>query len=256
MSQAAANPYAAPAAQLAPGHRQCESCGADILVKAEICPKCGVRQRKPVSKAALLLLTFFFGGIGAHKFYLGKYWQGAFYLLFFWTYIPALIAIIEFFVYAFTSSDRLDEKYSAEGSPAVIVGVIVFFGIGVVGILAAIAIPAYSDYTNRAHVAESMAAVFPWRQAVEAHYVQNQKLPDGAADLGAASALPAGGRFGGVSLGTGGTLILTLAPNAGAVAGKTIVFQPDASAGGALRWGCTGGTLEPRYRPASCRPPR
>ncbi|EFL92339.1 TM2 domain-containing hypothetical protein [Candidatus Regiella insecticola LSR1] len=39
---------------------------------------------------------FFFGGIGAHKFYLGKIGQGFLYLLFFWTLIPAIIAFIEF----------------------------------------------------------------------------------------------------------------------------------------------------------------
>ena len=77
-------------------------------------------EGREVSKALLLLLTFFGGGLGAHKFYLGKYWQGALYLLFFWTLIPALIALIEFIVYAFTGAERLNEKYSAHGALAVI----------------------------------------------------------------------------------------------------------------------------------------
>jgi len=156
---AAANPYAPPASAPAPGHKQCDSCGADILAKAEICPKCGVRQHSHVSKAVLLLVTFFFGGLGAHKFYLGKWWQGALYLIFFWTWIPALIALVEFIVYCFTSEDRLNEKYSAHGTAAlVIVIVAVFFGVAMIGILAAVAIPAYQDYTHRARSAAAQQA--------------------------------------------------------------------------------------------------
>ena len=90
--------------------RFCKSCGAIIKVKAEICPKCGVRQRKPFSKAVLLILTFFLGSFGVHKFYLSRYWQGVIYLFFFWTCIPGLIALIEFVIYMFTSSERLQER--------------------------------------------------------------------------------------------------------------------------------------------------
>jgi hypothetical protein len=39
------------------------------------------------------------------------------------------------------------------------------------------------------------------------------------------------------------------------MAGKTIVFRPQAE-GAQLLWDCTGGTLELRYRPATCRAPR
>lgn len=70
----------------------CPSCGEIIKKKAVICPKCGVRQQAELSKAALLLFTFFLGGIGGHKFYIGKYVQGVLYFVFFWTFIPSLIA--------------------------------------------------------------------------------------------------------------------------------------------------------------------
>src|SRR5712692_6393747 len=251
----AANPYAAPAAQLTSGNKLCESCGAEILVKAEICPKCGVRQRRLVSKAVLLLLTFFTGGLGGHKFYLGKHWQGLLYLLFFWTYIPALVALVEFVIYIFTSSERLNEKYSAAPAGVVIAIVVVaFVGVVMIGILAAVAIPAYQDYVQRARVAGAIASVAPWRQAIEMHYFDTRKLPAGAADL-RKDAVPgeAGGRQGSsVSLGPNGVLTVTMSSQSGALAGKTIVFQPDV-ASGAMRWDCTAGTLERRYRPASCR---
>jgi TM2 domain-containing membrane protein YozV/type II secretory pathway pseudopilin PulG len=252
----AANLYAAPAAQLTSNRKACDACSEQIDTRAEICPKCGVRQRRPVSKAALLLLTFFLGGIGAHKFYLGKHWQGALYLLFFWTYIPALAALVELIIYAFTSEERLSEKYSAAGGAGaviVIVVVVAFVGVAVIGILAAIAIPAYQDYTVRAKVSEGIIAANPWRMAVTEYYMQTRRAPASASDLpGGAPAQPQNGT---IALGQGGVFTLTLNERLGSrFNGKTIVFQPGVNPDGQLSWNCAGGTLEPRYRPATCRP--
>ena len=133
----------------------CSECGKKIKLKAQICPKCGVRQKNTerVNKTALLLLTLFVGGVGGHKFYLGKNWQGFFYLLFFWTWIPGLIALIEFIIYSFTSTEVLQEKYTVKGSAGVIIaivaGTLVMFSL--IGIIAAIAIPQFVAYKNRAY---------------------------------------------------------------------------------------------------------
>jgi TM2 domain-containing membrane protein YozV len=51
-----------------------------------------------VNKIAYVLLCFFFGGIGIHKFYAGHWILGLLYLIFCWTFIPALIAFIEFII--------------------------------------------------------------------------------------------------------------------------------------------------------------
>jgi TM2 domain-containing membrane protein YozV/Tfp pilus assembly protein PilE len=153
----------------------CESCGEIIKIRAEICPKCGVRLRKQVSKAALLLLTFFLGAIGIHKFYLGKYWQGILYVLFFWTGIPGLIALIEFVIYAFTSSERLQEKYSASGSTAAVAVAVVFGLIFVIGILAAIAIPNFAAYRTRAYNAAAQADLRNAATAQEAYLQEHKK---------------------------------------------------------------------------------
>ncbi len=135
--------------------KQCSECGETINRKAVICPKCGVKQSgsEGVSKTALLLLTFFLGGIGAHKFYVGKNWQGFFYLIFCWTWIPGLISLVEFIIYAFTPSEVLREKYSAKGGAAVIIAVVVgaFAILALLGILSAIAIPQFVAYKNRAY---------------------------------------------------------------------------------------------------------
>ena len=51
--------------------------------------------KKVVNKWVYVLLAFFLGGIGVHKFYAGKTGSGICYLLFCWTGIPAFIAFIE-----------------------------------------------------------------------------------------------------------------------------------------------------------------
>lgn len=45
--------------------------------------------------ATVMLLTFFLGGIGAHKFYFGDKKKGMMYLGFCWTFIPSIIALFE-----------------------------------------------------------------------------------------------------------------------------------------------------------------
>ena len=51
----------------------CQACGAEPMPAAEICVKCGVRLRRGEEKEWLvtLLLSFFVGGLGVDRFYLG-----------------------------------------------------------------------------------------------------------------------------------------------------------------------------------------
>ena len=90
--------------------KHCVECGDVIRIKAEICPGCGIRQPllygvMPGSgnngmrnKTTAALWAFFLGGFGAHKFYLGRPSLGILYAMFFWTFIPGVIAFIEFII--------------------------------------------------------------------------------------------------------------------------------------------------------------
>ena len=63
------------------------------------------------SKTTAGLLALFLGGLGIHKFYLGKHVQGILYLVFCWTYIPTIIAFFEAIGYFCQSDERFAEKY-------------------------------------------------------------------------------------------------------------------------------------------------
>ncbi len=100
----------------------CFACGASIDSRAEICPKCGVRQpwqtgmpgsgasgdattRTGKTKMAASLLAIFLGSFGIHKFYLGETGKGILYLVFFWTAIPGIVGFIEGIIWLTQSND-------------------------------------------------------------------------------------------------------------------------------------------------------
>ncbi len=95
----------------------CRACGHAINAAAPLCPACGAPQAaftpgsSDKSRVAAALLAFFLGGIGVHKFYLGQTGLGILYLLFCWTFIPAIIAFIEAIVYLCTSDANFARKY-------------------------------------------------------------------------------------------------------------------------------------------------
>lgn len=53
------------------------------------------KRKRPVNKVIYILLAFFLGGFGLHKFYAGKTGMGILYLVFCWTGIPAIVGLIE-----------------------------------------------------------------------------------------------------------------------------------------------------------------
>ena len=68
-------------------------------------------NKRPVNKVAYVLLAFFLGGIGAHKFYSGKIGTGIAYLIFSWTFIPSIIAFVEFIIALTRTSDEYGNIY-------------------------------------------------------------------------------------------------------------------------------------------------
>lgn len=104
--------------QKAPDEKFCVECGSVIRENAEICPECGVRQPSAGSgsidgdeRIVAAVLAIALGGLGAHKFYLGKTGQGIVYLCFFWTAIPAILGVIEGVIYLSKSDEEFRAQY-------------------------------------------------------------------------------------------------------------------------------------------------
>ncbi|RSU91496.1 TM2 domain-containing protein [Sphingomonas koreensis] len=93
----------------------CFGCGAPMHMDAPACPKCGAPQTSAKagekSRVAAILLALFLGGLGAHKFYLNRPGWGVLYLIFCWTFIPALIAFVEMIIYICMSDQDFKAKY-------------------------------------------------------------------------------------------------------------------------------------------------
>jgi hypothetical protein len=96
-----------------PNHVFCRGCGSPIHESAHTCPKCGavLSASGSKSKIAAGVLALFLGGLGVHKFYLGKSGMGVLYLLFCWTWIPAIVGLIEGIGYLCMSDEKFHREY-------------------------------------------------------------------------------------------------------------------------------------------------
>ena len=175
-----------------------------------------------------------------------------------WLSILSLVPLVNLIFWFIPGTDG-PNRYGPPTPPngaAVIVGAIAVpvVGVAFIGILAAVAIPAYGDYTHRARVSEVILLGSSWRTAVQEHYLDTKRFPSSAAELRGGA--PAGeSKYGRAALAPDGVIVLTLSPQMGAAADKTILIQPKV-AGESIEWDCTGGSLEPKYRPSRCRAPR
>jgi TM2 domain-containing membrane protein YozV len=64
------------------------------------------------TRIVAILLALFLGGAGIHKFYLGKILTGVLYLLFCWTFIPAILALVDIVILLTMTDDKFNEKYN------------------------------------------------------------------------------------------------------------------------------------------------
>jgi type IV pilus assembly protein PilA len=132
--------------------------------------------------------------------------------------------------------------------------------VAIIGILAAVALPAYQDYTARAKVSEGLNLAGAAKIAV-AENAANGKNFDSGFTIPAAT-----GNIASVGI-TQATGLITITTTAVIDGGKTLILTPTSGGaalagtatastiptGGSVEWTCTAGTLAAKYRPAQCR---
>ena len=129
--------------------------------------------------------------------------------------------------------------------------------IAIIGILAAIAIPAYQDYTIRAKVSEGISLASAAKLAVAETNDATGSIPTSNALAGLpAPASILGNNVDSVTVGAAGiiTILYSASGLGGTADGTNIVITPDTSQPGSMVWDCTGGSTPGKYRPANCRP--
>ncbi len=144
--------------------------------------------------------------------------------------------------------------------------------VAIIGILAAIAIPAYQDYTIRAQVTEGLNLAAPAKASVADYYANTGAFPsaNSIAGIGDASAI-VGKYVTSVGISGSGVITITYGDQANKkIEKKTLTLTPAANDNGDVAWICMDHTppsgitgvsgsagsagILPKYRPQVCRP--
>ncbi|MFT3778022.1 MAG: pilin [Ottowia sp.] len=131
--------------------------------------------------------------------------------------------------------------------------------VAIIGILAAVALPAYQDYTVRARVSEALVGASAAKTAVAENaangknYASGWVAPSATPNLASIAIDEATGAITATTTARAGdgTVIFVPSDNNGAFAGGTATTSTVPE--GRISWVCTTGTVEAKYRPAECR---
>ena len=122
--------------------------------------------------------------------------------------------------------------------------------VAIIGILAAVALPAYQDYTKRTHVAEGLSLAGGAKASVTEYYSSQGRFPTNNASAGLATNTDIKGNA--VTSVTVANGKITVAYNDKVTNAATLELSPITSAGG-VQWTCKGGTVDKKFRPSNCR---
>jgi len=122
--------------------------------------------------------------------------------------------------------------------------------VAIIGILAAVALPAYQDYTIRSRVAELMLQASAFKTNISEKVFNDGTL----ATAGVGLTVAISGKISGGSVADTGTITIAGAATATSVGTAVTIIMSPVISGGKVIWSCsTGSTAQHKYVPHSCR---
>ncbi len=146
---------------------------------------------------------------------------------------------------------QLGELAGKGGTSNVAIFILLGFGLlMMLAVLAAIAIPAYQDYTVRAKIAQGLETAAEAKLAVAETYAATGAVPADNAQAGYVfeAASP---EVSDIRIEQGGVVRVQMAVDP--IDGGSIVLEPSEGADGAVEWRCYSPDIEGRYLPSTCR---
>lgn len=122
--------------------------------------------------------------------------------------------------------------------------------VAIIGILAAVAIPAYQDYTTRAKISEGLGMANAARATVSEYRISTGNWPNNNTSAGYTS--PDSQYVSAVTI-NNSSITVEFKPAAGVVAASDTMIFVGTVDGGGVEWTCTDGTVADKYKPANCR---
>ncbi|MFO1390188.1 MAG: pilin [Cellvibrio sp.] len=127
--------------------------------------------------------------------------------------------------------------------------------VAIIGILAAVALPAYQDYTARSQVSEALSLGGGLESAVVEYWSNKGTYPVSNGQAGVASDVS--GKYVSSTKISNGLIVATMKTNGTAkgIGGATLALSPLTTAG-SVKWTCKAGATNPltsKYLPSSCR---
>lgn len=127
--------------------------------------------------------------------------------------------------------------------------------VAIIGILAAIALPAYQDYTARSQMSEALSLAGGARTAVTEYWTTEGAFPPSNASAGLAAATDITGNYvASVNVAaTPGQIVATMNTTgvASGIGGSTLTLSAVTTAG-SIEWVCLG-SADDKYLPSNCR---
>ena len=143
---------------------------------------------------------------------------------------------------------ELSAKGGTSNAAVIIIAIFAFFGI--IGILAAIAIPQFHDYSTKARTTEAYSYGKQATAAVSRYYITYESLPANLPTAGFKQSPPSS--INSMSLNSDNG-VLSLSFSQSPIAGKSLHFIPSLDSNQQVVWTCMSQDIPDKYLPQACR---